>query len=98
MLKRTLITLSILLAIAQITGCDSSDDDDSSDSDSESCEQQAAGCDEDKQDGTNAVKVAPTRPGDSKVGEKPMKKFKEKMESKVKTRRCIQNYIYYVLM
>ena len=33
--------------------------------------------DEDKQDGTNAVKVAPTRPGDSKVGEKPMKKFKE---------------------
>ena len=33
--------------------------------------------DEDKQDGTNAVKAAPTRPGDSKVGEKPMKKFKE---------------------
>ena len=33
--------------------------------------------DEDKQDGTNAVKVAPTRPGDSKVGEKPMKKLKE---------------------
>ena len=33
--------------------------------------------DEDKQDGTNAVKAAPTRPGDSKVGEKQMKKFKE---------------------
>ena len=33
--------------------------------------------DEDKQDGTNAVKAAPTRPGDSKVGEKAMKKFKE---------------------
>ena len=33
--------------------------------------------DEDKQDGTNAVKVAPTRTGDSKVGEKAMKTFKQ---------------------
>ena len=33
--------------------------------------------DEDKQDGTNAAKESPKRPGDSKVGEKAMKKFKE---------------------
>ena len=33
--------------------------------------------DEDKQDGTNAAKESPKRPGDSKVGEKQMKKFKE---------------------
>ena len=33
--------------------------------------------DEDRQDGTNAVKVAPTRPGDSKVGEKAIKTFKQ---------------------
>jgi len=33
--------------------------------------------DEDKQDGTNAVKEAPKRHNDSKVGEKPMKRFKD---------------------
>lgn len=33
--------------------------------------------DEDKQDGTNAVKEAPKRHNDSKVGEKVMKKFKD---------------------
>lgn len=33
--------------------------------------------DEDKQDGTNAVKESPKRHNDSKVGEKVMKKFKD---------------------
>lgn len=33
--------------------------------------------DEDKQDGTNAVKEAPKRHNDSKVGEKELKKFKD---------------------